>query len=92
MYTAPERKMKKRSDRCEICKKYTALKEPREVMPECFVYGFCFKDHHGDYGTAYPVYIPDTGCKSFVKRSGVAEVEQDVTGQMDITDFPEVMP
>ena len=84
--------MKKHNDRCEICKKYTALKEPREVMPECFVYGFCFKDHHGDYGTAYPVYIPDTGCKSFVKRSGVAEVEQDVTGQRDITDFPEVLP
>lgn len=84
--------MKKRNDRCEICKKYTALTEPREVMPECFVYGFCFKDHHGDYGSAYPVYIPESACTAFTKRPGVVEVNEDVAGQMNITDFPEVLP
>ena len=60
-------------------------------MPECFVYGFCFKDHHGDYGSAYPVYIPESACKTFTKRPGVVEVNEDVTDQMSIADSQEVM-
>lgn len=79
--------------RCDLCKKYTPLIEPREVMAGCFVYGFCFKDHHGHYGHAYPVYIPDGGvCKLFEKKKGAVEECQSVTGQMYITDYPEVLP
>ena len=76
---------------CKNCKHYTALTEPREAIPEGHVHGFCFKDYHGNHGSAYPVYIPEGGCKAFVKRAGVVE-DQNVVGQMNITDFPEVLP
>lgn len=79
--------------KCEICKNYAELKEPRRVTEENSVYGFCFKDYikNGMMST-YPVYIPSTACKSFAKAKGAVEAEADVKGQMSITDFPEVMP
>ena len=77
---------------CKNCKHYTALTEPREATPECFVYGFCFKYYHGNYGSAYAVYIPDATCKRFAKGKNVVVPEQNLAGQMSITDFPEVLP
>lgn len=77
---------------CKICKHYTPLAEPKSAGQECFVYGFCFVDYHGGYGSAYPVYIPDATCKRFAKRKGAIEPEPNIAGQMNITDFPEVLP
>lgn len=75
--------------RCDSCKNYTALIKPRkvEVGWECYIYGFCFKDYRGTYGSAYPVYIPDSGvCKSYEKIKGYVEP---VTGQISIAEFLE---
>ena len=55
--------------RCRQCKKYGVLHKPREIADGIFVYGFCFKDLHEKYGSAYPVYISDGGvCKEFDKK------------------------
>ena len=79
---------------CEICKNYAPLKEPRKATEECTVYGFCFKNFmkNGMMST-YPVYIQGGSCKDFVKASGVNEKqdEENLDGQMDISDFPEVL-
>ena len=80
---------------CEICKNYAPLKEPRKATEEYFVYGFCFKDFmkNGRMST-YPVYIQGGACRDFVKASSVKEKqdEENLCGQMKITDFPEVLP
>lgn len=56
-------------NRCEQCKYYGVLHTPRIVKDDIRVYGFCFKDLHENYGSAYPVYVPDGGvCKSFSKK------------------------
>lgn len=56
--------------RCNECKKYDALHKPRKVDKENYIYGFCFKDYNSNYGSVYPVYIPDGGvCKSFEKSA-----------------------
>ena len=83
--------LKGKMSSCEICKNYTSLKEPRDIGNDNYIYGFCFKDHHGNYGNSYPVYIPEGKCKSFKIKPGVKE-EENIEGQMFITDFPEVMP
>lgn len=55
--------------RCEQCKHYGTLHTPRIIKDEIRVYGFCFKDLRENYGSAYPIYIPDGGvCKSFSKK------------------------
>ena len=80
---------------CEICKNYSPLKETREVTDECSVYGFCFKDFMKNGRTStYPVFIQGGVCKDFVKVPGVKKKQdkENLCGQMDITDFPEVMP
>lgn len=61
---------------CQICKNYSELTEPRKATEECYVYGFCFKDYHGHYGSAYPVYIPNSSspCKKFSKKPGAKEL------------------
>lgn len=54
--------------RCGKCKYYEPLHKPRNIQGDAYVYGLCFKDYHGDFGTPYLVYIPDSGtCKKFVK-------------------------
>lgn len=64
--------------RCDSCKKYSALHQPRKVDDKNYIYGFCFKDYHGDYGSEYPVYIPDGGvCKAFVRITEKYEYETD---------------
>lgn len=68
--------------RCDSCKKYSALQNPRKAGEENYIYGFCFKDYHVGYGAAYPVYVPDGGvCKAFEKRIKIREVqdEQSIT-------------
>lgn len=60
--------------RCGQCEKYSTLHTPKEIGEGIFVYGFCFKDLRKNYGSAYPVYVPDGGvCKSFVKRKAEKE-------------------
>ena len=60
--------------RCGQCEKYSALHTPKEIGEGVFVYGFCFKDLRKNYGSAYPVYVPDGGvCKSFVKKKAEKE-------------------
>lgn len=55
--------------RCGQCKKYGVLHTPMEISDNIVVYGFCFKDLRKNYGSAYPVYVPDSGfCKSFDKK------------------------
>ena len=80
---------------CEICKNYSPLKEPREVTEECSVYGFCFKNFMKNGRTStYPVYIQGGACRDFVKAPGTKKKqdEENLCGQMSITDFPEVLP
>lgn len=80
---------------CEICKNYSPLKEPRIATEECSVYGFCFK-HFMKNGmmSAYPVYIQGSACRDFAKASGIKlkQNAENLDGQMEITDFPEVLP
>lgn len=55
--------------RCGQCKNFGVLHTPWKVADGIFVYGFCFKDLHENYGGAYPVYVPDGGvCKRFSKK------------------------
>lgn len=55
--------------RCDSCKKYSALHQPRKVDDQNYIYGFCFKNY-GNYGSTYPVYLPDGGvCKAYEKNS-----------------------
>lgn len=54
--------------RCVQCKKYGVLHKPWRISDTIFVYGFCFKDIHENYGSAYPVYSPDGACKAFDKK------------------------
>lgn len=57
-------------NRCETCKKYSALHHPWKVDEKNCIYGFCFKSYHGNYGSIYPVYLPGGGvCKAFEKIS-----------------------
>ena len=84
---APKRKM----NSCEKCKSYTSLKEPRKEGERHIVHGICFKDYFKNSGSIYPIHIPETECKSF-ETDSEENREQNISGQMDITDFPEVMP
>lgn len=64
--------------RCDSCKKYSALHRPRKVDDQNYIYGFCFKDCHGSYGSVYPVYLPDGGvCKAFEENHEKYEYEID---------------
>lgn len=54
---------------CGQCKKYGALHKPWKIADAIYVHGFCFKDVHASYGSAYPVYLPNSGtCHAFEKR------------------------
>ena len=79
--------------KCEICEYYSKLAQPRKATEECVVHGFCFKDYMKNGMTnTYPVYIPDAHCKWFKRRKGIVEKDHEITGQMQIEDFPEVLP
>lgn len=76
---------------CEKCKSYTSLKEPRKEGERHIVHGICFKDYHENLGHLYAIHIPEIACTSF-EINVEEKKEQDIKGQMVITDFPEVMP
>ena len=64
--------------RCSQCKKYGVLHTPMKIADNIFVYGFCFKDLHENYGSTYPVYIPDGGvCRSFDKKESILHGDSD---------------
>lgn len=70
--------------RCDSCKKYSALHRPRKVDDQNYIYGFCFKDHHSNYGSVYPVYIPDGGvCKAYDRSTEQYEYEIDPAFQCE---------
>lgn len=55
--------------RCGQCRHYGVLHKPRNIKDDMQIYGFCFKDIRENYGSIYPVYIPDGGvCKGFIKK------------------------
>ena len=61
--------------RCDECKKYAGLQRPRKVDEQNYIYGFCFNDYHVNYGSTYPVYIPDGGvCKALRSLKVVFQV------------------
>ena len=42
-----------------------------------YVYGFCFKTFHEGYGSAYPVYLPESeACKNFTLKSENADQDE----------------
>lgn len=73
---------------CKNCKNYTPLEEPRVLDDYLIVYEYCYKKKPGLVNTGYPVYLPNGKCKEHVHVGGKQELE----GQMEITDYPEVMP
>ena len=41
------------------------------------MYGFCFKTFHEGYGSAYPVYLPESeACKNFTLKSENADQDE----------------
>lgn len=59
-------------NRCDLCKHYSALKEPRDRSDGAVIYGYCFKsgdrNYSPDMGKGYPVFINGGFCKEFTKR------------------------
>ena len=61
--------------RCAQCEHYAVLHKPKGN-----VFGFCFKDFREGHGSAYPVYLPDSGaCKSFLKAKENRDYEYEMT-------------
>lgn len=56
---------------CDVCKFYSALKEPRERSNGTVIYGYCFKTGDRSYSTnmgkGLPVFIDGGFCKQFKK-------------------------
>lgn len=65
------------------------------MTEECSVYGFCFKNFYKNgMMSIYPVYLQGGACRDYVTASGVnkKQDEENLCRQMEITDFPEVLP
>ena len=66
----------KEQTNCTKCRSYGALAEPQPAGG-AYVYGFCFKTFHEGYGSAYPVYLPESeACKNFTLKSENADQDE----------------
>lgn len=73
--------------RCDVCKHYSALAEPREKSDGATIYGYCFqsgdKNHSPYMGKGYPVFIDGAVCKAFVRKRRRCPMPQSEVTKLD---------
>lgn len=77
---------------CDMCRYYSALREPREREDGAVIYGYCFatgtKDYNGNMGKGYAVFVPDSGvCEKFKRIYKKSEKAEESKRQMSLEDL-----